>query len=603
MHRWSQLFIPTLREAPADAEVASHKFLVRAGYVRQLASGIYSYLFLGQRSFNKITGIVREEMDKIGQEFYLPALHPRELWESSGRWSVMGDNLFRLKDRKGSELCLAMTHEENMTEIARKELRSYKQLPQIWYQIQSKFRDEPRPKSGLLRVRQFMMKDSYSFDIDAGALDVSYQKHRETYHRIFDRCGLNYLVIEAHSGAMGGSQSEEFMVYTPAGEDQVVSCANCKYAANLEKATSKLEPVKDLAPEGDGKPLEVHTPGLKTIEEVGRFLGVSPKNKIKTLALMIDSGGEAPVRSTGEDARAPKGNLSSRPVVVLMRGDHQLNEAKLSTAVGKETRPMQEEEIRQLFHSPAGFLGPLEITWAKDLKSAGPILLVDKALEGRNNLIAGANKEDYHVKNITPGKDFQPTAYADLRAVASGEPCPNCGSQLRMHTAVEIGHIFKLGYKYAESMGARVLDKNGKEVTPIMGSYGIGIERILTAAIEQSNDENGFWLPTQIAPFEIIVTPTNVSDPKLKATAEDIAALLESEGYDVLLDDRDERPGVKFKDADLVGIPFRINVGKKVTDGTVEVVQRSTRQSHDVSIAAITQYFQQFLGNARQSKH
>ena len=589
MHRWSSLFIPTLREAPADAEVASHKFLVRAGYIRQLSAGIYSYLFMGQRSFNKIIGIVREEMDRIGQEFYLPALHPRELWEVSGRWSVMGDNLFRLKDRKGADLCLAMTHEENITEIARKELRSYKQLPQIWYQIQTKFRDEPRPKAGLLRVRQFTMKDSYSFDIDAAGLDVSYKKHREVYCRIFDRCGLNYLIIEAHSGAMGGSQSEEFMVYTPAGEDQVVSCASCKYAANLEKATSKLEPVQDLAPEGDGKPLEVHTPGQKTIEEVARYLGVSPKNKIKTLALMIDS--------TGEDARASKGRAASRPVVVLVRGDHQLNEAKLSTALaGKETRPMQEEEIRQLFSSPAGFLGPLGVDWAKGLDDvAKPILLLDKALEGRTNLIAGANREDYHVKNITPGRDFQPTGYADLRAVVSGEPCPNCGSPLRMDSAVEVGHIFKLGTKYSESMGARVLDKNGKEVLPIMGCYGIGIERILTAAIEQSNDENGFWLPASIAPFEIVVTPTNIADGTLKSTAESIAQGLETAGYDVLLDDRDERPGVKFKDADLVGIPYRVNVGKKVTEGMVEVVQRSTRQSQDVSIGAITEHFRQLL--------
>ena len=597
MHRWSQLFIPTLREAPADAEVASHKFLVRAGYVRQLAAGIYSYLFLGQRSFNKIIGIVREEMDRIGQEFYLPALHPRELWEASGRWSVMGENLFRLKDRKGAELCLAMTHEENMTEIARKELRSYKQLPQIWYQIQSKFRDEPRPKSGLLRVRQFLMKDSYSFDIDAAGLDVSYQKHRETYRRIFDRCGLNYLVIDAHSGAMGGSQSEEFMVYTPAGEDQVVSCASCKYAANLEKATSKLEPVEDLKPEGDGKPLEVHTPGMKTIEDVARFLGVSRKNKIKTLALMIDSK-----ESTGQGTRASASQIWSRPIVVLMRGDHQLNEAKLSTALaGKETRPMQEEEILQLFGSPAGFLGPLGIEWARNIADGnGPILLVDKALDGRTNLIAGANKQDYHVKNITPGVNFQPTAYADLRAVTSGDPCPNCGAPVRMDTAVEIGHIFKLGYKYSESMGARVLDKNGKEVTPIMGSYGIGIERILTAAVEQSNDENGFWLPRQIAPFDIVVTPTNVADEKLKTAAEGIATSLESAGFDVLLDDRDERPGVKFKDADLVGIPFRVNVGKKVTEDRVEVVQRSTRQSQDVSIAAIVDYFQEVLGRAHE---
>jgi len=589
MHRWSQLFIPTLREAPADAEVASHKFLVRAGFIRQLATGIYSYLFLGQRSFNKIIGIVREEMDKIGQEFYLPALHPRELWESSGRWSVMGDTMFRLKDRKGADLCLGMTEEEVMTEIARKELRSYKQLPQIWYQIQSKFRDEARPKSGLLRVRQFLMKDSYSFDIDAAGLDVSYQKHYDAYCRIFDRCGLKYVVVEAHSGAMGGSQSHEFMVRTAAGEDQVVSCEKCNYASNMDKATSKLVPVEDLAATGDGNPLEVHTPGQKTIEDVARFLGVSPKNKIKTLALMV------------EEKDSKTGKVVPRPVVVLLRGDHQLNEAKLSSAVGgKETRTMHTEEIERLFRSPAGFLGPIGIEWARDVKQVErPILLVDNALEGRTNLISGANKEDYHLKNVTPGRDFQPTAYADLRSVTAGENCPNCGVPLRIDTAVEIGHIFKLGYKYSESMGARVLDRNGKEVTPIMGSYGIGIERILTAAIEQSNDENGFWLPPPIAPFEIVVTPTNVGDEKVKSVAEDIAQQLDAAGFEVLLDDRDERPGVKFKDADLVGIPYRVTVGKKVTEGTVEVVRRSTREMHDASIGAITGYFQQVLRPAR----
>jgi len=581
MHRWSQLFIPTLREAPADAEVASHKFLVRAGYIRQLAAGLYSYLFLGNRSFNKIVAIVREEMDKIGQEFYLPALHPRELWEASGRWSVMGEALFRLRDRKGADLCLGMTEEEVMTEIARKELRSYKQLPQIWYQIQSKFRDEPRPRAGLLRVRQFMMKDSYSFDLDAAGLDVSYRKHHDAYCRIFDRCGLQYMVIEADSGAMGGSQSQEFMVRTKAGEDQVVSCDACNYAANLEKATSKLEAVQDLAPSGDGKPLEVHTPGQKTIEDVARFLGVSPKNKIKTLAYVT------------EEKDAKTGKPGTRAIVVLMRGDHQLNEAKFNAAVsGKPTRPMQEDEIKQLFHSPAGFLGPVGIDWAKGLNDlAKPVLLLDKALEDRRNLIAGANKEDYHLKNLTPGHDFQPTAYADLRTVTAGEPCPNCGKSLRIDTAVEVGHIFKLGYKYSESMGARVLDRNGKEVALIMGCYGIGIERILTAAIEQSNDENGFWLPPQIAPFEIVVTPTNVGDEKLKTTAEDIARTLEAAGFDVLLDDRDERPGVKFKDADLVGIPFRVTVGKKVTEGTIEVVQRSTRVVQDASIGAIAEHF------------
>jgi len=588
MHRWSQLFIPTLREAPADAEVASHKFLVRAGYIRQLAAGIYSYLFLGNRSFNKIMAIVRDEMDKIGQEFFLPAIHARELWEASGRWAVMGDNMFRLKDRKGADLCLAMTHEEVMTDIARKELRSYKQLPQIWYQIQTKFRDEARPKSGLLRVRQFIMKDSYSFDIDAAGLDVSYQKHYDAYCRIFDRCGLKYMVVEADSGAMGGSQSHEFMVRTPAGEDHIVSCEKCNYAANLEKATSKLAGVEDLKAEGDGNPLEVHTPGMKTIEEVAKFLGVSPKNKMKTLALML------------EETDAKSGETKTRAVVALIRGDHQMNETKLSSAVGgKPTRPMTEDEIKQLFKSPAGFLGPIGIAWAKDLKDVEhPVLLVDKALEGRTNLIGGANKEDYHLRNLTPGRDFQPTAYADLRSVAPGEACPNCGAPLRIDTAVEIGHIFKLGYKYSESMGARVLDKNGKEVTPIMGSYGIGIERILTASVEQGNDENGFSLPPQIAPFEIVVTPTNVSDEKIKAAAEDIAGQLESAGYQVLLDDRDERPGVKFKDADLVGIPFRVTVGKKVTEGTVEVVRRSTRQMEDASIPAITEYFAKNLRSA-----
>ncbi|MBZ5683361.1 MAG: proline--tRNA ligase [Acidobacteriia bacterium] len=585
MHRWSELFIPTLREAPADAEVASHKFLVRAGYIRQLAAGIYSYLFLGNRSFNKIMAIVRQEMDRIGQEFFLPALHPREIWEASGRWALMGDNLFRLKDRKGADMCLGMTEEEVMTEIARKELRSYKQLPQIWYQIATKFRDEPRPRSGLLRVRQFMMKDAYSFDIDAAGLDVSYKKHYETYCRIFDRCGLKYMVVEADSGAMGGKESHEFMVRTPAGEDQIVSCDGCNYAANMEKATSKLEAVADLAAEGDGTPLLVHTPGQKTIEDVAKFLGVSPKNKIKTLALMADETDAA-------------GKKKSRAIVVLMRGDHQLNEAKLNATVAVATRPMEETEIERLFNSPAGYLGPLGIEWAKDLKRDvdQPMLLVDKALEGRANLIGGANKKDYHLKNLTPGKNFQPTAYADLRSVTAGEACPNCGKALRIDTAVEVGHIFKLGYRYSESMGARVLDKNGKEVTPIMGCYGIGIERILTAAVEQSNDENGFWLPPAIAPFEIVVSATNVKDEKVKSAAEDIAKQLETAGFDVILDDRDERPGVKFKDADLVGIPFRITVGKKVTEDTVEVVLRSTREMRDVRITAVVEYFQELLG-------
>ncbi len=592
MHRWSQLFIPTLREAPADAEVASHKFLIRAGYVRQLAAGIYSDLFLGNRAVLRIIGIIRDEMDKIGQEFLLPTLHPRELWESSGRWAVMGDNMFRLKDRGGRDLCLGMTHEEVMTEIARKELRSYKQLPQIWYQIQTKFRDEQRPKSGLIRVRQFIMKDSYSFDIDAAGLDASYQKHYEVYRRIFDRCGLKYAVVEADSGAMGGSQSQEFMVFTDAGEDMVASCSKCGYAANLEKAKSQLPAAEDLP--GDGKPEEVHTPGMKTIDEVAKFLGVSPTQKIKTLALM----------QLEDDPKNPT-QKKTRAVIVLLRGDHSLNEAKLSGVLGgKEFRPMHPEEIERTFNSPAGYLGPVKIpafpggessATQKLILESLPLMLADNALKERKNLISGANKENYHLKNITPGRDFHPTEWVDLRHAAAGEGCPNCGSPLVVGKAMEIGHIFKLGYKYTKSMGATVLDKDGKEVYPIMGSYGIGVERILAAAIEQNNDKDGFCLPRSIAPFDVVVTPTNVSEANLLQTAEEIVRKLEAMGLQVLLDDRDERPGVKFKDADLVGIPYRVNVGKKVTDGKVEVVSRSTRQSQDANIGDIESHFKQVM--------
>ena len=583
MHRWSQLFIPTLREAPADAEVASHKFLLRAGYIRQLSAGIYSYLFLGYRSMLKITAIVRQEMDKIGQEYYLPALHPRELWEASGRWAAIGDTMFRLKDRKGADLCLGMTEEEVMTEIARKDLRSYKQLPQIWYQIQSKFRDEARPKSGLLRVRQFTMKDSYSFDLDAAGLDVSFKKHYETYCRIFDRCGLQYVVVEAHSGAMGGSQSNEFVVYTEAGEDLIVSCPNCHYAANLEKAAARLEAVPDYEATGSGQPEPVHTPGLKTVEEVAKYLGVSPKNKIKTLAMMA-------TEATG-GAEKPH----QVPDILFLRGDHTLNEAKLSTALaGAQFRPMHPEEIQEVFGAPAGFLGPIG-SEDRQFRGIRARVIVDQALLGRKNLIAGANKEDYHLRNVTPERDFTVSEWADLRSVSEGEGCPKCGTPLKVAKAMEIGHIFKLGDKYTQSMGARVLDQNGKEVAPIMGCYGIGIERILTAAVEQNHDNDGFWLPASIAPFEVVVTPTNVKDATLLSTSVQIAEQLSAAGFDVLLDDRDERPGVKFKDADLVGIPFRVNVGKKVTEGMVEVVPRSTRQMLDANIRDIVSHLEKFL--------
>ncbi|MDE3187466.1 MAG: proline--tRNA ligase [Acidobacteriota bacterium] len=578
MHRWSKLFVPTLREAPADAEVASHRFLVRAGYIRQLGAGLYNYLFLGQRSLNKIIGIVREEMDQIAQEFYLPAIHPREVWEQSGRWSAMGDNMFRLKDRKGADLCLGMTHEEIMTGIARNELRSYKQLPQIWYQIQAKFRDEPRPKSGLLRVRQFTMKDSYSFDIDKEGLDRSFDLHDAVYRRIFTRCGLKFVAVEADSGSMGGSQSQEFMVYTEAGEDLIASCPVCGYAANLEKAVSRLEPVTEMGPTGNGMPELVHTPGCAAIADVAEFFKISPASDIKCVAYMALKRGKNGAPDTWHG------------VAAFLRGDHQVNETKLIGAVGAaELRTMQAEELEQFFKGPAGFLGPVGLKHTGEPLEDGLTVVVDRLLENRRNLVAGANKLDYHLRNVTPGRDFTWTLCEDIRSVNEGEGCPmrNCEGRLVVGKAVEVGHIFKLGYKYSESMGARVLDVNGKEVTPIMGSYGIGIERILTAAIEQSNDQNGFWLPASIAPFTVVVTVTNVADAALREAGEKLAAELEAAGLDVLLDDRDERAGVKFKDADLVGIPYRINVGKKVASGQVELVTRARASSVDVALSEV----------------
>ena len=580
MHLWSKLFIPTLREAPTDAEVASHKFLLRSGYIRQLGAGIYNYLPLGQRSLNKIIAIVREEMDKIGQEFYLPAILPKEPWVESGRWAAMGENMFRLKDRKGADLCLGMTHEEIMTSMARSELRSYKQLPQIWYQIQAKFRDEPRPKAGLLRVRQFTMKDSYSFDIDKAGLDKSYDLHDAAYRRIFTRCGLNFVVVEADSGAMGGSQSQEFMVYTDAGEDLIASCPVCGYAANLEKATSRLDAATEIESTGDGTPELVYTPGCAAISDVAEFFKISPASDIKCVAYMALKRGAAGKPDTWHG------------VATFLPGDHQVNETKLLAAIGgADLRTMQAEELSQFFNGPAGFLGPVGLTHnAKPLED-GLTVVVDKSLQGRKNLVAGANKLDYHLRNVVPGRDFTWTIAANIRSVNEGEACPQtahdsspCAGKLVVGKAVEVGHIFKLGYKYTESMGARVLDINGKEVMPIMGSYGIGIERILTAAIEQSNDKNGFWLPSSIAPFTVVVTVTNSSDAELAKTGQSLAAQLDAAGLDVLLDDRDERAGVKFKDADLVGIPYRINVGKKAAGGFVELVTRATSTSVDVGL-------------------
>lgn len=550
--RWSRLFVPTLRDVPADAEAASHRLLLRAGFIRQLGAGIYSHLPLARRTLLKIETIVREEMDRIGaQEFHLPALHPAELWMESGRWSVMGENMFRLKDRAGRDLCLGMTHEEVFTAIARDEMRSYRDLPQIWYQIQTKYRDEPRPKSGLLRVREFTMKDSYSFDLGPEGLDVSYQLHDRAYRAIFDRCGLQYLAVEAHSGAMGGSESQEFMVKSDAGEDLVAAC-ECGYAANLERAVSVLDPVDD--PPGEDPPQEIHTPGQKTIQEVSDFLKIDRNRQIKSLVCIVES----------------------KPSLILVRGDHQLNETKLSAAVGTDQwRPAAEEEIREALGASPGSLGPVGL---KDIP-----ILADLALKGRRNMVCGANRDDYHLKNVTPDRDFHPQ-YHDLREVSAGDACSRCGKPLSVDKAVEVGHIFKLGYKYSESMGLRVLDNQGKERPVIMGSYGIGVERIMVGAVELYHDDLGIVWPRSIAPFQVLIARLGKDEDQTSAAAEIYEGLV-GKGIDCLLDDRDERPGVKFKDSELIGFPVRVTVGKKLTDGVVELFSRRDQARSEAPVA------------------
>jgi prolyl-tRNA synthetase len=529
---------------------------LRAGYIRQLSAGIYTFLYLAQRSLKKIQTIVRQEMDAMGaQEISCPALNPAEVWQESGRWDVMGDNLFRFKDRFGRDMCLAMTHEEVITVTARGELRSYKQLPQVWYQLQTKFRDEPRPKSGLLRVREFMMKDSYSFDMDQAGLDAVYDKHYKTYCRIFDRCGLEYTAVDAHSGAMGGSQSHEFMVASDAGEDFVARCPGCGYSANLEKAISiPAAPAAD-DPAGDLTPEEFPTPGQKTIAELAAFTGLPETSQMKSLVVVADG----------------------KPALILVRGDHQLSETKAGAILNDpEFRPARPDEIRQWFGADAGSLGPVAV---KDVP-----IFADRALVGRRNMIAGANKNDAHLRHVTLGEDFQAELH-DVRQVVAGDACTRCGAKLEVIKCVEIAHIFKLGYKYSEPMGLRVLNAEGKEVTPIMGSYGIGIGRILSGVIELHHDKDGMILPPSIAPFEVVVTPANNADAAQMDTARAIYEECLGLGIDALLDDRDERPGVKFKDADLIGVPFRVVVGKKLAQGLVELVERKTRTAADVASA------------------
>ena len=566
--RWSQFYIPTLRDNPADAEVVSHRLLLRAGFIRQLSAGLYSYLPLAQRSILKIMQILREEMNRIGgQEFFLPALNPREIWEESGRWTVMGDNMFRLKDRKGADLCLGMTHEEVFTSLARHEIRSYKQLPQVWYQIQTKFRDEPRPKSGLLRVRQFIMKDAYSFNADWAGLDKAFDDQRDAYTRIFTRCGLKFHIVEASSGAMGGSASSEFMVRTDAGEDLIAVCEASGYAANLEKASSLIPAVVDEA--GPSAPEEFPTPGVRTIEDLTTFAGgAAAINQVKSLVYV----------ATKEGAQSF--------ILALLRGDHQLHETKLADALGAEAvRPAQADEIVTLLGAEAGSLGGVT---AKDKAKAANqqvLLIADHALQGRRNMTTGANRTGYHLRGVDVSRDIPIDKWADLRTVQSGEISPDGAGPLEVYKALEVGHIFKLGTKYSESMGAKVLNQDGKEVPVIMGSYGIGVERILAAAVELHHDADGIIWPQAIAPFDVVVTVTNAKDETLRAAGEKLYTELKALGVDALLDDRSERPGVKFKDADLVGFPFRVNIGKKAADGLVEIVNRRAKESSDVETA------------------
>lgn len=570
--RWSTYFIPTLREDPADAEVISHKLLLRAGLVRQLAAGLYSYLPLAQRAVINISNIIREEMAAAGaQEFFLPALNPAELWQESGRWSLMGSNMFRLKDRKGADLCLGMTHEEVMTDIARRELRSYKQLPQVWYQIQTKFRDEARPKSGLLRVRQFTMKDAYSFDVDQAGLDRSFEAQRRAYGRIFSRCGLDFVIVEADSGAMGGSASNEFMVYTDAGEDLVVSCPQCHYAANLEKATSRIATVDDG--EATAEVEKFATPGVRTIDDLVKFPGgATADRQIKTLIFVA-------VAEKGSEAR-------QTPVLALLRGDHSVNDAKLANAIARlvnrdgwevvNVRQAHAEEIVELLGAQAGSLGAVGV---KD-----QLIIVDESLRGRRNMTTGANEDDHHLRGVSVERDIRPTVWTELRNVAEGEGCPNCEGALHVAKALEVGHIFKLGTKYSVAMGANVLTAEGKEVPIIMGCYGIGVERILAAAIERNHDESGIVFPITIAPFQVVVSPLNMKDTEVKNLAENVYASLRAAGVEVLFDDRDERAGVKLNDADLVGFPFQIRIGpKKLKEGKVEFYDRATRQAAEVA--------------------
>ncbi|KPJ51222.1 hypothetical protein AMJ40_00505 [candidate division TA06 bacterium DG_26] len=549
--RWSKTFIPTLKENPKEASTPSHVLMLKSGLIRPLASGIYSYLPLGWRVLKNITSIIREEMDRIGgQEFFLPMLSSKEIWEETRRWQDFGDELFRLKDRKQRELCLAPTHEEIITHIARSEIRSYRDLPQIWYQIQTKFRDEPRPRSAVLRARQFIMKDSYSLDADEEGLNASYEAHREAYERILQRCGLKYFCVEASSGVMGGGKSEEFMVPCEYGEDRMVRCTNCGYKANLEIARSTAAEY-DFE---DTRVKEIHTPAVRTVEEVSEFLQVPKARLMKSLLYMNERG----------------------PAFVLIRGDHEASEAKVQSVLGCEARSASAEEVLELLNANIGFIGPYKVERVP--------VYADLALRGKKGFVTGANRDDYHVIGLNPERDLRVTQWTDLRRVDGGDTCVNCGAALELFSAIEVGHIFQLGTKYSRSMRATYLDKEGKEQAIVMGSYGIGLERIMGACIELYHDSDGMSWPIAIAPFKVVVVPLNMSDKKSRELGERIYVEFDARGMDVLLDDRDGSPGFKFKDADLIGIPFRITIGEKsLKEDKVEIYERRTREVTKVS--------------------
>ncbi|GBE06206.1 MAG TPA: proline--tRNA ligase [Nitrospirae bacterium] len=554
--RFSNMFIPTLRESPAEAEAASHILMLRAGYIRQLAAGLYIYLPLAWRVIGRVNRIIKQEMDAIGaQEISMPAIHPAEIWQKTGRWSEVGEEMFRLRDRGQRDMCLGMTHEEIVTWLASAEIRSYRDLPQTWYQIQTKFRDEARPRSGILRTREFLMKDSYSFDKDEQGLEENYKKHAEAYHRIFSRCGLKFYQVESDPGMMGGATAHEFMAPSPAGEDSIALCAKCGYSANTELAVSVARP-QPAESKLQGEPQDIETPEKRTVSEVSEFLGMDTSFFIKSLLMIGEKG----------------------PFLALVRGDQELHEKKLHRIAG-ECRPAQKEEIKDIIGVEAGFIGPV----GTKLK-----MIADPSLKD-GVYVSGANRPGFHTKGIKPGVHFK-AEWHDIHTAKPGDKCPECGSDIKIESAIEIGNIFKLGTKYSRPLKAVYLDENGKEKPIIMGSYGIGPARIAAAAIEQNNDKDGMIWPRSIAPFDVEIIPLGTDNTEVSSVAESFYNDLSSSGLDVLMDDRNVRPGIKFKDADLIGIPWQIVVGdRNLKDGLVEIKSRKTKETQKTAVKEVVE--------------